>query len=79
MNILAITNPLLTFTTVLPPVYYPLSAVPEELRLVCLLIPTTAMSELRENNTNWAFVRPYEFLLPNCDRLVNYTDNNYQT
>jgi len=45
-NISAITNPLYTATTILPPVYYPLSILPKEIRFVCLAIPTTSLTEL---------------------------------
>lgn len=46
MNISAITSPLVTVTTVLPPVWYPLSALPEVARLPALLAPTAALAEL---------------------------------
>jgi len=45
-NISAITNPLNTFTIVLPPVYYPLTVVPENLRIICLFMPTVSLVEL---------------------------------
>ena len=45
-NISAITNPLYTFTIVLPPVYYPLYALPLVLRPIALLIPTVPLMEV---------------------------------
>jgi len=46
MNISAVTNPLHTLTTMLPPVYYPPTMVPEPIRSFCAAIPTTALVDL---------------------------------
>jgi ABC-2 type transport system permease protein len=46
MNISAVTNPLYSLTTILPPVYYPMSALPQPLRLLALVSPTTPLAEL---------------------------------
>ncbi len=45
-NISAITNPLNTFTIVLPPVYYPLTIVPPSLRIICLIMPSVSLVEI---------------------------------
>ena len=45
-NISAITNPLNTLTVVLPPVYYPLSALPMHFRLPLLAVPTVSLMEV---------------------------------
>jgi ABC-2 type transport system permease protein len=46
MNISAITNPLVTLTTFLPPVLYPPTIVPEPLRTALAAIPTVALAEI---------------------------------
>jgi len=46
MNISAITNPLATLTTFLPPVLYPPTIVPEPLRTALAAIPTVALAEI---------------------------------
>ncbi len=46
MNISAVTNPLQTLTTMLPPVYYTPLLFPEPLRTACAAIPTTALVDL---------------------------------
>ena len=46
MNISAITNPLATLTTFLPPVLYPPTIVPEPLRTALVAIPTVALAEI---------------------------------
>jgi ABC-2 type transport system permease protein len=46
MNISAVTNPLQTLTTILPPVYYPMSMLPQSLRILALVFPTTPLAEL---------------------------------
>lgn len=50
-NISAITNPLATATTILPPVYYPLSVLPPLLRELMLLFPTVSLMEV----ARWIF------------------------
>lgn len=45
-NISAITNPISTALIMLPPVFYPASAVPEPLRTAVLCIPTASAAEL---------------------------------
>ena len=45
-NVSAITNPINTLTTTLPPVYYTASMLPEWARPIALLSPTTAFAEL---------------------------------
>ncbi len=45
-NISAITNPLLTFFTFLPPVYYPLTALPSMIRPIVIAIPTVSLMEV---------------------------------
>jgi ABC-2 type transport system permease protein len=45
-NISAITNPMHTFTTILPPIYYPLSLFPSMWREVALVMPTVSLMEL---------------------------------
>jgi len=46
MNISAVTNPLFTFTTILPPVYYPMGVLPQPAKLLALISPTTPLAEL---------------------------------
>ncbi|MCI4436117.1 MAG: ABC transporter permease, partial [Ignisphaera sp.] len=46
MNISAITNPLATLTTFLPPVLYPPTIVPEPLRTALATIPTVSLAEI---------------------------------
>jgi ABC-2 type transport system permease protein len=46
MNISAITNPLMSVTTFLPPVLYPPTVLPEPLRSISAAIPTVALSEV---------------------------------
>ncbi len=45
-NISAITNPLNTLTTILPPIYYPLSFLQPGLRHLALAIPTVPLMEM---------------------------------
>lgn len=45
-NISAITNPLLTLTTILPPIYYPLTFVQPVLRELALVMPTVPLMEI---------------------------------
>lgn len=45
-NISAITNPLNTLTTILPPVYYPLALIPPMWRELALIVPTVSLMEL---------------------------------
>lgn len=45
-NISAITNPLNTLTTILPPVYYPLTSIPSIWRELALIVPTVSLMEL---------------------------------
>jgi ABC-2 type transport system permease protein len=45
-NISAITNPLTTMTVILPPVYYPIYALPSFLRFASLLLPPVSMMEI---------------------------------
>lgn len=45
-NISAITNPLTTFTTILPPIYYPLSFLHPVLRMLSLAVPTVSLMEI---------------------------------
>lgn len=45
-NISAITNPLNTFTVILPPVYYPLATLPPIWRKIALIVPTVSLMEL---------------------------------
>lgn len=45
-NISAITNPLLTLTTFLPPVYYPPTILPHHIKNGCIGIPTVALVDL---------------------------------
>ncbi|MGB9709418.1 ABC transporter permease [Infirmifilum uzonense] len=44
-NISAITNPIVTLTVMLPPVYYPAKALPEPYRYFMLIVPTTPLAE----------------------------------
>ncbi|MEM1509222.1 MAG: ABC transporter permease [Thermofilaceae archaeon] len=46
MNISAVTNPLQTLTTMLPPVYYTPFLLPEPLRTACAAIPTAVLIDL---------------------------------
>jgi ABC-2 type transport system permease protein len=46
VNISAITNPLATLTTFLPPVLYPPAVVPEPLRTASVAVPTVALAEV---------------------------------
>jgi len=46
MNVSAVTNPLYTLTTMIPPVYYPPTLIPEQLRLLALIAPTSALVDL---------------------------------
>lgn len=46
VNVSAVTNPLVTLTVMLPPVYYPLSALPQPFRILALASPTTPLAEL---------------------------------
>jgi len=46
MNISAVTNPLYAFTAILPPVYYPMGALPQPAKLLALISPTTPLAEL---------------------------------
>ena len=41
-NISAITNPISALLMMLPPVFYPLAALPGSIQLVALLVPTAA-------------------------------------
>lgn len=45
-NIAAVTNPVTLVLTMLPPVFYPLRALPAALRPLALLVPTSAAAEL---------------------------------
>jgi len=45
-NISAITNPIVSILTLLPPVFYPTTILPEPLRYIALLIPTSAAASL---------------------------------
>lgn len=51
-NISSITNPLYTLTIFLPPVYYPLTFVPAQLREASLAIPTVSLMEIARWTTN---------------------------
>jgi len=46
MNVSAITNPLYALTTLIPPVYYPPMLIPEQLRPIALIAPTSALVDL---------------------------------
>ena len=46
VNISAVTNPLQTLTTMLPPVFYSPAALPEPLRSACAAVPTVALTDL---------------------------------
>ena len=46
VNVSAITNPVSWLLVILPPVYYPASIIPEQLRLIALIPPTSAASEI---------------------------------
>lgn len=58
MNISAITNPLQTLTTMLPPVYYSPLVLPEPLRSACAAIPTAVLVDLGRALTGQAFAYP---------------------
>jgi len=58
MNISAVTNPLYTLTTTLPPVYYTPLMLPEPIRTACAAIPTTALVELGRVLTGQASAYP---------------------
>lgn len=45
-NISAITNPVVSILTLLPPVLYPVSVLPEPLRHIAVIIPTVTAAEL---------------------------------
>jgi len=45
-NISAITNPLVTATTILPPVYYPAAVLPPPLKQISLAVPTVSLAEI---------------------------------
>jgi len=45
-NISAVTNPIVSILTLLPPVFYPTTTLPEPLRYIALLIPTSAAASL---------------------------------
>jgi ABC-type multidrug transport system permease subunit len=61
-SVSAITNPLTTFTTILPPIYYPLTLLPSSLRIFTLLVPTVSLMELGRFSlgyeTGFGFVIP---------------------
>ncbi|MCC6003095.1 MAG: ABC transporter permease [Thermofilum sp.] len=46
MNISAVTNPLYTLTATLPPVFYPMTVLPQPLRPLALIFPTVPLAEL---------------------------------
>jgi|UniRef100_A0A7J3Z7Q7 ABC-2 type transporter. len=46
MNISAVTNPLVTATTFLPPVLYPPTVLPEPLRSISIAVPPVALAEI---------------------------------
>ncbi|MCC6047208.1 MAG: ABC transporter permease [Desulfurococcaceae archaeon] len=46
VNISAVTNPLATLTTFLPPVLYPPAMIPEPLRTASVVVPTVALAEV---------------------------------
>ncbi len=52
-NISAITNPISTLFILLPPVFYPMTIIPEPLRPILLAIPTTAAAELARAIANY--------------------------
>lgn len=58
MNISAVTNPLATLTTMLPPVYYTPLMLPEPLRTACIIVPTTALVDLGRALTMQAHAYP---------------------
>lgn len=58
MNISAITNPLQTLTTLIPPVYYAPLMLPEPLRSACIAIPTTVLVDLGRAVTGQAYAYP---------------------
>ena len=45
-NISSITNPLLTITNILPPVYYPIGILPPVLKEIALAVPTVSLVEM---------------------------------
>jgi len=51
-NISSITNPLVTLTTILPPVYYPLYFLPPLVREASLAMPTVSLMEVARLVTN---------------------------
>lgn len=61
MNIGAVTNPLQALTTILPPVYYPATILPEPLKTFCLAIPTSTLVDLGRAVTNQAHAYPIEY------------------
>ncbi|MEM1930204.1 MAG: ABC transporter permease [Thermofilaceae archaeon] len=58
MNISAVTNPLATLTTMLPPVYYTPLMLPEPLRAACIAVPTTVLVDLGRAATMQAHAYP---------------------
>jgi len=54
-NISAITNPLNTITVTLPPVYYPLTPLPQILRIIALVVPTVSFMEISRWTTNYPY------------------------
>jgi len=46
MNISAITNPIITLLTFIPPVLYPATIIPEPLRYIALIPPTAAATQI---------------------------------
>lgn len=65
-NISSITNPLNTFTVLLPPVYYSLAIVPKMLRGPLLFIPTVSLMEL----ARWIAGLPYLVFNPVIPAMV---------
>ncbi|OYT31873.1 MAG: hypothetical protein B6U94_01585 [Thermofilum sp. ex4484_79] len=55
-NISAITNPLYTLTITLPPIYYPLYALPLPLRWIALIIPSVPIMEIARWVTGYAAI-----------------------
>jgi len=55
-NISAITNPLYTFTITLPPVYYPLYALPPAFRWAALAVPSASLMEVARWVTGYTAV-----------------------
>jgi len=56
-NISAITNPLSTLTTLLPPVYYPLKSLSPCFQLPLLIIPTVSLMELARWLIGYSYTR----------------------